>query len=92
MFQEWRFYSISMVTADSFQRPSDGMKPSWYFTCFGVVSKRPFNRSTPFSSIFASSSGYDRPCDDRIEHRVLVDQILEHRLQLLWRKLVAERF
>ena len=28
-----------MVTADSFQTPSDGMKPSWYFTCFGVVSK-----------------------------------------------------
>src|SRR5262245_38651199 len=50
-------HSMSMVTADSFHRPSDGMKPSWYFTCFGVVSKRPFRRSTPFSSIFASPSG-----------------------------------
>jgi hypothetical protein len=39
---------MSMVTADSFHRPSEGMKPSWYFTCFGVVSKRPLRTQHAF--------------------------------------------
>ena len=81
-----------MVTPLSFHAPSDGMNPSWYFTCLGEVSKWPFNRSTPFSSIFASSSGNDRLGHHRVEDGVLVDEILEDRLQLFRRKLIAERF
>src|SRR5207247_863122 len=53
-------YSISMATPLSFHWPSDGMNPSWYFTFLGVVSKRPFRRSTPLSSILASSSAMTR--------------------------------
>ena len=71
--------------------PSDWMKPSWYFTCLGVVSKWPFSFSTPFSSILASSSGIDRLRDHGVEHGVLVDQVLEDGAQLLRRKLIAER-
>ena len=76
---------------DSFQVPSEGKKPSWYFTCLGVVSKCPFNRSTPFSSIFASSSAMIGLATTA-SNTACFRQILEHRLQPLWRKLVAERF
>ena len=80
-----------MLMPLSFHWPSEGMKPSWYFTFLGAVSKRPFRRSTPLSSIFASSSGIDGAGDDRVEHGVLLDQVLEDGPQLVGRKLIAER-
>ena len=80
------------LTPLSFHWPSDGMKPSWYFTFLGVVSKWPFRRSTPLSSIFASSSGTTGLGHDRVEHGVLLDQVLEDGPQLFGRKLIAERF
>ena len=43
--------SMSMLMPLSFHWPSEGMNPSWYFTFLGVVSKWPFRRSTPLSSI-----------------------------------------
>src|SRR3954454_3425333 len=55
-FPQSHGYSISMLMPLSFHWPSEGMKPSWYFTFLGEVSKWPFRRSTPCSSIFASSS------------------------------------
>ena len=33
----------------------------------------------------------DRVCDDRVEHGVLLDQVLEDGPQLVGRKLIAER-
>ena len=80
-----------MVTPLSFHAPSDWMNPSWYFTCLGVVSKWPFNFNTPFSSIFGLLIGNHPLCDHGVEHRVLVDQVLEDGFQLLGRKLIAER-